>query len=141
VNVILDMVGGDYFERNLKTLAIDGRLIQIGLQGGSRSNIDLRLVMQRRLTLTGSTLRNRSVAEKAAIARDLEKHVWPLLASGTVKPIIDRTLPLEQAAEAHRLLESGEVVGKIVLTVGVRPGSDRGQTPRGFCHAVSAPRV
>ena len=118
VNVILDMVGGDYLERNLKALAVDGRLIQIGLQGGSRSNIDLRLVMQRRLTLTGSTLRNRSVAEKAAIARDLEKHVWPLLASGTVKPIIDRTLPLEQAAEAHRLLESGEVVGKIVLTVG-----------------------
>ena len=122
VNVILDMVGGDYLERNLKTLAVDGRLVQIGLQGGSRSNIDLRLVMQRRLTLTGSTLRNRSVAEKAAIARDLEKHVWPLLASGTVKPIIDRTLPLEQAAEAHRLLESGEVVGKIVLTVGGQTG-------------------
>ena len=118
VNVILDMVGGDYFERNLKALAIDGRLVQIGLQGGSRSNIDLRLVMQRRLMLTGSTLRTRSVAEKAMIARDLEKHVWPLLASGTVKPVIDRTLPLDQAAEAHRLLESGEVVGKIVLTVG-----------------------
>ena len=129
VNVILDMVGGDYLERNLKALAVDGRLVQIGLQGGSRSNIDLRLVMQRRLTLTGSTLRNRSVAEKAAIARDLEKHVWPLLASGTVKPVIDRTLPLEQAAEAHRLLESGEVVGKIVLTVGGQTsGSDPGQT-------------
>ena len=123
VNVILDMVGGDYLERNLKALAVDGRLVQIGLQGGSRANIDLRPVMQRRLTLTGSTLRNRSVAEKAAIARDLEKHVWPLLASGTVKPVIDRTLPLEQAAEAHRLLESGEVVGKIVLTV---VGSDSG---------------
>ena len=85
--------------------------------------------MQRRLTLTGSTLRNRSVAEKAAIARDLEKHVWPLLASGTVKPVIDRTLPLEQAAEAHRLLESGEVVGKIVLTVGGQT-SDRVRRPR-----------
>lgn len=118
VNVILDMVGGDYFERNLRTLAVEGRLLQIGLQAGSRSNIDLRLLMQRRLTLTGSTLRTRSVAEKAMIARDLEKHVWPLLASGTVKPVIDRTLPLTQAAEAHRLLESGEVVGKIVLTVG-----------------------
>ena len=93
VDLILDIVGGDYLERNLKALAIDGRLVQIGLQGGSRSNIDLRLVMQRRLTLTGSTLRNRSVAEKAAIARELEKHVWPLLASGTVKPVIDRTLP------------------------------------------------
>jgi len=74
--------------------------------------------MQRRLTLTGSTLRPRSVAEKAAIARDLEQHVWPLLSSGTVAPVIDRMLPLENAAEAHRLLESGEVVGKIVLTVG-----------------------
>ena len=118
VNLILDMVGGDYFERNLKTLAIDGRLVQIGLQAGSCSKIDLRLMMQRRLTLTGSTLRTRSVAEKAMIARDLEKHVWPLLASGTVKPVIDRTLPLDRAAEAHRLLESGEVVGKIVLTAG-----------------------
>jgi NADPH2:quinone reductase len=104
--------------RNLKALAVDGRLIQIGLQGGAKSQIDLRIIMQRRLTLTGSTLRPRSVAEKAAIARDLEQHVWPLLSSGIVAPIIDRTVPLENAAEAHRLLESGEVVGKIVLTVG-----------------------
>ena len=118
VNVILDIIGGDYLARNLRALAVDGRLVQIGLQGGSRAEIDLRVVMQRRLTLTGSTLRNRPVAEKAAIAREVEKHVWPLLGSGTVKPLIDRTLPLDQAAEAHRLLESGEVVGKIVLTVG-----------------------
>ena len=118
VNMILDIIGGDYLERNLKALAMDGRLIQIGLQGGAKTAIDLRTVMQRRLTLTGSTLRPRSVAEKAAIARDLEQHVWPLLSSGTVAPVIDRTLPLENAAEAHRLLESGEVVGKIVLTVG-----------------------
>jgi putative PIG3 family NAD(P)H quinone oxidoreductase len=117
-NVILDIIGGDYLERNLKALAVDGRLIQIGLQGGAKSQIDLRIIMQRRLTLTGSTLRPRSVAEKAAIARDLEQHVWPLLSSGIVAPIIDRTVPLENAAEAHRLLESGEVVGKIVLTVG-----------------------
>ena len=117
-NVILDIIGGDYLERNLKVLAVDGRLIQIGLQGGAKSQIDLRIIMQRRLTLTGSTLRPRSVAEKAAIARDLEQHVWPLLSSGIVAPIIDRTVPLENAAEAHRLLESGEVVGKIVLTVG-----------------------
>jgi NADPH:quinone reductase-like Zn-dependent oxidoreductase len=117
-NVILDIIGGDYLERNLKALAVDGRLIQIGLQGGAKSQIDLRIIMQRRLTLTGSTLRPRSVAEKAAIARDLEQHIWPLLSSGIVAPIIDRTVPLENAAEAHRLLESGEVVGKIVLTVG-----------------------
>jgi len=118
VNMILDIIGGDYLERNLKALAMDGRLVQIGLQGGAKTAIDLRTLMQRRLTLTGSTLRPRSVAEKAAIARDLEQHVWPLLSSGTVAPVIDRMLPLENAAEAHRLLESGDVVGKIVLTVG-----------------------
>ena len=117
VNVILDIIGGGYLERNLKSLAIEGRLVQIGLQGGARSAIDLRTIMQRRLTLTGSTLRPRSVAEKAAIARDLEQHVWPLLSSGIIGPVIDRTVPLEHAAEAHRLLESGEVIGKIVLTV------------------------
>jgi len=118
VNMILDIIGGDYLERNLKALAMDGRLVQIGLQGGAKTAIDLRTLMQRRLTLTGSTLRPRSVAEKAAIARDLEQHVWPLLSSGTVAPVIDRMVPLENAAEAHRLLESGDVVGKIVLTVG-----------------------
>ena len=116
VNVILDIVGGDYLERNLRSLAVEGRLVQIGLQGGAKTSIDLRLVMQRRVTLTGSTLRVRSVAEKAAIARELEQHVWPLLSSGLVAPVIDRTLPLDRAAEAHRLLESGEVIGKIVLT-------------------------
>jgi putative PIG3 family NAD(P)H quinone oxidoreductase len=116
VDVILDIVGGDYLERNLRSLAIEGRLVQIGLQGGAKTSIDLRLVMQRRVTLTGSTLRVRSVAEKAAIARELEQHVWPLLSSGLVAPVIDRTLPLAEAAEAHRLLESGEVIGKIVLT-------------------------
>jgi putative PIG3 family NAD(P)H quinone oxidoreductase len=117
VDIILDIVGGEYFERNLRALAIDGRLVQIGLLGGARSHIDLGMVMRRRLTLTGSTLRNRSVEEKAAIARDLEQHVWPLLASAAVSPVIDRTLPLAKAAEAHRLLEDGEVIGKIVLTV------------------------
>lgn len=117
VNVILDIVGGDYLERNLRSLAVEGRLVQIGLQGGAKTNINLATLMQRRLTLTGSTLRIRSVAEKAAIARDLEQHVWPLLASGIVRPVIARTLPATEAAEAHRILESGEVVGKIVLTM------------------------
>jgi NADPH:quinone reductase len=116
VDVILDIVGGPYLERNFKALAIDGRLVQIGLLGGAKAEIPLATLMQRRLTLTGSTLRIRSVEEKAAIARELEQHVWPLLASGLVGPVVDRTLPLADAAQAHRLLESGEVVGKIVLT-------------------------
>jgi NADPH:quinone reductase len=116
VDLILDIVGAEYLERNLKALAVEGRLVQIGLLGGAQSSINLATIMQRRLTLTGSTLRMRSVEEKAAIARELEQHVWPLLASGIVSPIIHRTLPLTDAAEAHRLLEAGEVIGKIVLT-------------------------
>ena len=115
IDVILDIVGGDYLQKNIECLAMHGRLIQIGLLGGSRAEINLRPLMQKRLTLTGSTLRTRSVAEKGAIARDLEARVWPLLASRQVAPLIDRTLPLGDAAEAHRLLESGEVIGKIVL--------------------------
>jgi NADPH:quinone reductase len=115
VDVILDIVGGEYLQKNIECLAMHGRLIQIGLLGGSRAEINLRPLMQKRLTLTGSTLRTRSVAEKGAIARDLEARVWPLLASRQVAPLIDRTLPLGDAAEAHRLLESGEVIGKIVL--------------------------
>lgn len=115
VDIILDIVGGDYLQRNIECLAMHGRLIQIGLLGSSRAEINLRPVMQKRLTITGSTLRTRSVEEKGAIARALEARVWPLLASRQVAPVIDRTLPLTDAAEAHRLLESGEVIGKIVL--------------------------
>jgi len=115
VDVILDIVGGDYLPRNLECLAQDGRLVQIGLIGGATAQIDLRRILQGRLTLTGSTLRPRSVAEKGALARELEANVWPLLEAGTVKPVLAETLPLEQAAEAHRLLEAGEVIGKIVL--------------------------
>jgi putative PIG3 family NAD(P)H quinone oxidoreductase len=115
VDIILDIVGGDYLQRNIECLAMHGRLIQIGLLGSSRAEINLRPVMQKRLTITGSTLRTRSVDEKGAIARALEARVWPLLASRQVAPVIDRTLPLADAAEAHRLLEAGEVVGKIVL--------------------------
>ena len=122
VDVILDIIGADYLERNLQSLAIDGRLSQIGLLGGAKGPIDLGVLMRRRLTLTGSTLRNRTVAEKAAIAREVERHVWPLLASGIVAPVVHRTFPLEQAAEAHRLLESGEVVGKVVLTTAAADG-------------------
>jgi NADPH2:quinone reductase len=95
---------------------MDGRLVQVGLIGGSKSEINLRLVLQHRLTVTGSTLRPRSVEEKGAIARELEAKVWPLLTRGDIGPIVHATLPLREAAAAHRLLESGEVIGKVVLT-------------------------
>ena len=118
VDVILDIVGGDYLPRNLDCLALEGRLVQIGLLGGATSSINLSTLMRKRLTLTGSTLRIRSVAEKGAIAAELEQHVWPLVAAGQVTPIVHGTLPLTQAAEAHRLLEAGAVIGKLVLLTG-----------------------
>jgi putative PIG3 family NAD(P)H quinone oxidoreductase len=117
VVVVVDIVGGGYLPRNLECLALNGRLVQIGLIGGTRAEINLATILQKRLTITGSTLRARSVEEKGAIARQLEQHVWPLLASGAVKPIVHAMLPLRQAADAHRLLESGDVIGKIVLVV------------------------
>jgi NADPH:quinone reductase len=117
VDVILDIIGGSYLQRNLDSLAMNGRLLQVGLQGGAKADINLAVVMQRHLTLTGSLLRPRTPAAKGAIARELEVKVWPLLAARQVKPIIDRTYPLASAAEAHRALESGEVVGKVVLTI------------------------
>ena len=118
MDVILDIVGGSYFPRNIDCLAMHGRLVQIGLMGGPKTELNLRPVLDRRLTITGSTLRARSVAEKGALAREVETHVWPLLAAGRVAPVIDRVFPLIEAAEAHRRLESGEHVGKIVLAVG-----------------------
>lgn len=118
VDVVLDMIGGDYVARNMEILATDGRLVQIGVQGGATARVDLVRLLRRRLTLTGSTLRARSVAEKGAIARAVQAHAWPLLESGAVKPIVYRTFPLRAAAEAHRLMESSEHIGKIVLTVG-----------------------
>jgi putative PIG3 family NAD(P)H quinone oxidoreductase len=117
VNLILDMVGGDYTARNLKALAVDGRLVQIAFLRGSKLEIDLMPVMLKRLTLTGSTLRSRPVAEKGAIARELEQHVWPLLAAGRVKPVIYREFALAEVDLAHRLMESSAHIGKIVLTV------------------------
>lgn len=115
VDVILDIVGGEYLPRNLECLTLNGRLVQIGLLGGARAQVNLAAVLQKRLTITGSTLRARTVEEKGAIARQLEQHVWPLLASGAVAPIVHATLPLRKAAEAHRLLDAGQVIGKIVL--------------------------
>jgi NADPH2:quinone reductase len=117
VDVVLDIIGGDYLPRNIDCLRLHGRLLQVGLIGGSKSQINLRQVLQNRLTLTGSTLRSRTVEEKGAIARELEHKVWPLLDGGYVRPVVHARFPLRDAAEAHRLLESGEVIGKVVLTV------------------------
>jgi NADPH2:quinone reductase len=115
VDVILDIVGGDYIARDLAALAVEGRLVVIGFMGGDTATIDFRRILGRRLTITGSTLRPRSAAEKGEIAAALRKEVWPLLERGTVKPVVYRTYPLDDAAAAHRLMESSEHVGKIVL--------------------------
>lgn len=117
VDVILDMVAGDYVAREVDCLADDGRLVIIALLGGSKAQLDMGQVLRRRLTITGSTLRPRPVAFKAAIARQLREQVWPLFGQGKLKPVIHRIFPLEQAAEAHALMESSTHVGKIVLQV------------------------
>lgn len=116
VDVILDMVGGDYVPKELKCLADEGRLVFIAFLRGPKSELDIAQVMQRRLTVTGSTLRPRSTEFKGAIARKLREKIWPLLDAGRIKPQVYRTFPLEQAAEAHRLMESSQHIGKIVLT-------------------------
>lgn len=117
VDVVLDMVAGDYVPREMKALADDGRIVIIATLGGSKAAVDLMEVLRRRLTLTGSTLRPRSVEFKAEIARALREKVWPLVEAGRMSPIIYATFPLEHAAKAHALMESGEHIGKIVLTV------------------------
>jgi putative PIG3 family NAD(P)H quinone oxidoreductase len=118
VDVILDMVGGPYIEKNLRSLAVDGRLVQIAFLQGSKASIDLVHLMLRRQTISGSTLRPRSVADKAAMAVALRDKVWPLIEAGTVRPVIDRTFPLAEAAAAHHLMESSRHIGKILLTTG-----------------------
>jgi putative PIG3 family NAD(P)H quinone oxidoreductase len=115
VDLILDIMGGSYVNRNLAALAVDGRLVHIGLMESETATIDLRRLLGRRLTMTGSTLRPRSVDEKGRIAAALAREVWPLLEAGRVKPIVYRTFPLAEAAAAHRLMESSEHIGKIVL--------------------------
>jgi putative PIG3 family NAD(P)H quinone oxidoreductase len=118
VDVILDMVGGEYLGKNVRSLALEGRLVQIAfLQGSIVHQFDFMPVMLRRLTITGSTLRPRSVQEKAAIAQNLRRRVWPLLESGNIKVVIDRVVPLERASEAHRVMEEGKHMGKILLQV------------------------
>ncbi len=117
-DVILDMIGGSYVQRNYQAAGDGGRIVQIAFLGGSKAEIDYTPLMLKRLAHTGSTLRPRTVAEKAAIAEALEAKVWPLLAAAKLRPVIDKTFPLEQAAEAHRRMEAGDHIGKIVLTLG-----------------------
>jgi putative PIG3 family NAD(P)H quinone oxidoreductase len=117
VDIVLDMVGGDYLPRNLDCLAEDGRHVSIAVQRGAVAEINIAKVMMRRLTLTGSTLRPRSVAFKSLVADEIARSVWPLVAEGKLKPVIDSTFPLAQAADAHRRMEAGDHVGKIVLEV------------------------
>lgn len=116
-DLILDMVGGDYINRNLNCLAIDGRLVMIAFLQGSKAEVDFARVMVKRQTITGSTLRPRSVAQKGAIAAALKAQVWPLLDAGKVKPVLYKTFPLAEAAKAHALMESSAHTGKIVLTI------------------------
>ncbi|MDI9409635.1 MAG: NAD(P)H-quinone oxidoreductase [Candidatus Pacebacteria bacterium] len=118
VDVILDMVGGDYSSRNLAALAIEGRLVQIAHLRGAEVTLDLSMIMRKRLTISGSTLRPRSPEDKAQIARNLEANIWQFLHNGRIKPQIAKVFALDQAVAAHRELESGSVIGKIILAIG-----------------------
>jgi NADPH2:quinone reductase len=117
VNVILDMVGGDYVPKELRCIAEDGRLVFIAFLRGMKAEMDIGLVMRKRITISGSTLRPRPVAFKGAIARSLREKIWPLIEAGRIKPEIYKTFPLAQAADAHRLMETSQHIGKIVLTL------------------------
>jgi NADPH2:quinone reductase len=117
VAVILDMVAGTYVQRNIEAAAVEGRIVVIAVQGGARAEIMMNKLMMKRLTLTGSTLRPRTVAQKALVAEGVRKNVWPLLAAKRVRPIIHASFPLAEASEAHRLMESSSHIGKIMLTV------------------------
>ena len=117
VDIVLDMVGGDYLPRNIKCLAVEGRHVSIATQRGARAEVNIVAVMQKRLVLTGSTLRARDIAFKTLVADEIAEMVWPHVAEGTLRPIVDRTFPFAEAARAHARLDAGEHVGKIVLTV------------------------
>jgi NADPH:quinone reductase len=117
IDVTLDIVGGSYVQRNLDIAAVEGRVVTISMLGGSRAEINLNTILPKRLTLTGSTLRTRTVAQKAAVADAVRKNVWPLFESKRVHPVIFKTFPLAEASEAHRLMESSNHIGKIVLTM------------------------
>ena len=116
-NLILDMVGGDYIERNYEAAAVEGRIVQIAFQGSPRATVDFRRIMLKRLHHTGSTLRSRSIADKAAIVEAVGRHVWPLIAAGKLRPVMDSTFALRDAAKAHERMESSLHIGKIVLNL------------------------
>jgi len=117
VDVVLDMIGAKYLAANMRVLASDGRLVVIGLQGGVKAELDLGRLLSRRLSVMGTTLRSRSGADKAAIVREVTAHLWPAVAGGAVRPVVYQVVPWQDAAEAHRLLERGESIGKVVLQV------------------------
>jgi putative PIG3 family NAD(P)H quinone oxidoreductase len=117
VDMVLDMVGGPYAARNIECLAMRGRLVQIAVQQGAEATVNLAKIMQKRLTVTGSTMRPRTVADKGQIASELKERIWPLLEAGRVKTIVDRVFPLGEVVEAHRYLEAGQHVGKVILKV------------------------
>jgi len=117
VDVVLDMVGGAYFARNVDALATEGRLVEIATLQGAKAELNIQTIMQRRLTITGSTLRARPIADKGAIAASVHRHVWPLIESGAVKPIVYARFPLRDASAAHRVMESGAHIGKLVLLI------------------------
>jgi putative PIG3 family NAD(P)H quinone oxidoreductase len=123
VDVVLDIVGGDYLPRNIDCLRLNGRLVQIGLMGGPRASLNLTPVLHKRLTIVGSTLRARTPDEKGTIAKAVEREIWPLLERGDVRPVVQATFPLERAAGAHDALESGHVIGKVVLKTAAVPVS------------------
>jgi NADPH:quinone reductase-like Zn-dependent oxidoreductase len=114
-DVVLDNMGAAYLGRNVEVLAVNGRLVVIGLQGGRRGELDLGALLAKRAAVVATALRARPTSEKAAIVAAVAEHVWPLVAAGTVRPVVDRVLPMDQAAEAHRVVEAGEHVGKVLL--------------------------
>jgi NADPH:quinone reductase-like Zn-dependent oxidoreductase len=115
-DVVLDNMGAKYLARNLEVLAANGRLVIIGMQGGTKAELDIGLMMRKRTAIISATLRGRPADEKAAIVASVREHVWPLVESGEVRPVVDRAVPMEDAAEAHRLVEDSGHVGKVVLT-------------------------
>jgi NADPH:quinone reductase-like Zn-dependent oxidoreductase len=115
-DVVLDVIGAKYLARNIDVLASNGRLVVIGLQGGTKAELDLGLLLRKRAAVLATALRSRPPEEKAAIVASVRENVWPLLESGAVRPVVDRVLPMAEAAEAHRVLEAGEAFGKVVLT-------------------------
>jgi NADPH:quinone reductase-like Zn-dependent oxidoreductase len=118
VDVILDIIGAAYLERNIDTLAVGGRLAIIGLQGGRKAEVNLGAMLAKRATIFTTALRSRPLAEKAEIVRRVHDQVWPLVASGAIRPVIDRRLPLAQAAQAHRIVEDSDHLGKVLLVTG-----------------------